>query len=66
VTAKTFTSADAEIKRLYLNVANERCRDLFAKKGITFKYTPVQVSWFAGVHEILIGVTKLAIKGVLG
>ncbi|XP_064644710.1 uncharacterized protein LOC135498383 [Lineus longissimus] len=64
--AKTFTCADKELKRLYQNVAGEECQRQFANKRISFKYAPVQASWFAGVHERLIGVSKLATKKVLG
>ena len=64
--AKTFTSGENEIKRLYQTVSNTQCQRHFAQKGIRFKYTPVQASWFGGVHERLIGVTKLAIKKTLG
>ncbi|XP_064625956.1 uncharacterized protein LOC135486787 [Lineus longissimus] len=63
--AKTFTSADTELKRLYNIVGTEQFQNHLSKKGITFKYAPVQASWFAGVHERLIGVTKLALKKTL-
>ncbi|XP_064635803.1 uncharacterized protein LOC135492984 [Lineus longissimus] len=63
--AKTFTGADAELKRLYNIVSSDRFKNHLTDKGIYFKYAPVQASWFAGVHERLIGVTKLALKKTL-
>jgi hypothetical protein len=64
--AKTFKSAETELKRLLNNVSNDTVQNHLASKGITFKYIPVQASWFGGVHERMIGVAKNAIKKTLG
>ncbi len=64
--ARTFTSADDELKRLYGLVSDDKSQRLFAEKRIRFVHTPVQASWFGGVHERMIGVCKSAIKKTLG
>ncbi|XP_064642461.1 uncharacterized protein LOC135496842 [Lineus longissimus] len=64
--AKTFKGAETEIKRLLANVSGERVQNHLTRNGISFKYIPVQASWFGGVYERLIGVVKSAIKKTLG
>ena len=64
--AKTFKGSEVEIKRLLANCSSKEVQNHFAKRGIRFKYIPVEGSWFGGVYERLVGVTKNAMKKTLG
>jgi hypothetical protein len=64
--AKTFKGAETELERLLSNVNSEKVQKHLTNRGITFKYIPVQASWFGGVYERMIGVVKHAIKNTLG
>lgn len=64
--AKTFTSSEAELKRLYDVAMHSDFQNHLADNRIKFRFIPVQASWMAGVHERCIGTCKSALKKILG
>ena len=61
--ATTFQAAAEELKALYLS---QEIRTVLSHEGVTWKFIPKKAPWFGGFWERLIGLTKSAIKKVLG
>jgi len=59
----TFLSAAEELKALF---SSPSLTHALAKKGVEWKFIPKRAPWFGGFWERLIGMTKLALKKVLG
>ena len=61
--ATTFQAAAEELRALYLS---QEIRTVLSHEGVTWKFIPKKAPWFGGFWERLIGLTKSAIKKVLG
>ena len=61
--ATTFQAAAEELKTLS---SSEEVRAVLNREGVTWRFIPKKAPWFGGFWERLIGLTKSAIKKVLG
>ena len=61
--ATTFQAAAEELKTLS---SSEEVRAVLNREGVTWRFIPKKAPWFGGFWEHLIGLTKSAIKKVLG
>ena len=61
--ATTFQSAAEELKTLS---SSEEVRAVLNCEGVTWRFIPKKAPWFGGFWERLVGLTKSAIKKVLG
>jgi len=59
----TFQASTEELKDIY---SLEEVRATLNREGVTWKFIPRKAPWFGGFWERLIGLTKSAIKKVLG
>ena len=64
--ALTFKSADAELKKLFSNIADPIVQNFFGSKGITWKYIVERAAWWGGYWERMVRITKIALRKVLG
>ncbi|GFW66825.1 integrase catalytic domain-containing protein [Trichonephila clavipes] len=46
--AKTFKSADIELKRLYMNICEPDVQNYFGEKGIKWQYIVEHAAWWGG------------------
>ena len=60
----TYLSAAAEELRSLMD--SPEVREDLSKRGVTWKFIPKKAPWYGGFWERLIGLTKTAIKKVLG
>ena len=61
--ATTFQSTSEELKTL---TSSEEIRATLNREGVTWRFIPKKAPWFGGFWEHLVGLTKSAIKKVLG
>jgi len=61
--ATTFLAAGEELQSLLSSAA---LMDNLAKKGVEWRFIPKRAPWFSGFWERMIGLTKSALKRVLG
>ena len=61
--ATTLQAAAEDLKTLSLSM---EVRAAFNCKGVTWKFIPKKAPWFGGFGSALVGLTKFAIKKVLG
>lgn len=61
--ATTFQAAAEELKTLS---SSEEVRAVLNREGVTWRFIPKKAPWFGGFWERLVGLTKSAIKKVLG
>ena len=61
--ASTFLSAAEQLKAL---LSSPSLTNALSKSGTEWKFIPKRAPWFGGFWERLIGLTKLALKKVLG
>jgi len=61
--ATTFLAAGEELQSLLSSTA---LMDNLAKKGVEWRFIPKRAPWFGGFWERMIGLTKSALKRVLG
>jgi len=61
--ATTFQAAAEELSTLY---SSREVRAALNREGVTWKFIPRKAPWFGGFWERLVGLTKSAIKKVLG
>ena len=59
----TYMSAAEELRQL---MNNAEVREMLGRKGVTWQFIPKRAPWFGGFWERLVGLTKTAIKKVLG
>ena len=61
--ASTYLSAAEELKRLFLLPS---LKEAFGRRGVDWQFIPKRAPWYGGFWEHLIGLTKNALKKVLG
>jgi hypothetical protein len=64
--AQTFRAANKELAHLWDTIAGTRTQDLFAHKGITWKFIAPRAAWWGGWWERIVGTTKRCLRKVLG
>ncbi|XP_053380934.1 uncharacterized protein LOC123562061 [Mercenaria mercenaria] len=61
--ATTFTSASESLKHIFQST---QVRETLSRKGTEWKFIPKRAPWYGGWWERLIGLTKIALKKVVG
>ena len=61
--ASTYLSAAEELKEMF---SSEELQTSLGRCGVTWKFIPKRAPWYGGYWERLIGLTKAALKRVLG
>ena len=61
--ASTYLSAANELKKLFDSTT---IRQTFSRQGVKWKFIPKRAPWYVGFWERLIGLTKTALKKMLG
>ena len=61
--ASTYFSAAEELKEM---LSSEELATSIGRYGVTWKFIPKRAPWYSGYWERLVGLTKAALKTVLG
>ena len=61
--ASTYTAAAEELRRL---LQSDHLADMLGRQGVQWRFIPKRAPWYGGWWECLIGLTKMALKKVLG
>jgi len=61
--ASTYSAAAEELQQL---LQSERLTEMLGRRGVRWQFIPKRAPWYGGWWERLVGLTKMALKKVLG
>jgi len=61
--ASTYTAAADELQQL---IHSDHLTEMLGRRGVQWKFIPKRAPWYGGWWERLVGLTKIALKKVLG